>query len=246
MSAPLSLAISHSLGSVHVATWLESQRGEVTFPCGPEAAGNRVSPGFTYGSKNHDGSRVPRIGSTPSPLPLQRSSASYGPWRLGPRRVRGCPQSRFLYLNPRSPRVAGIRECSTRRFRASVIAPFGAVSFAQGRSGAGAHHCTSPISRFRASGGACRPGSCPGGSPRTHASYLMVSRVRGFVAAFDGCGAARRSLLRGQPTKARPLFQGSVLGALHGRAVRGQVLSPTGRAPPFVRVAGSPRTRSTY
>jgi hypothetical protein len=133
---------------------------------------------------------VPRIGSTPSPLPLERSSASYGPWRLDPGGSRP-PAIAVLVFESSQRRAAWIRECSTRRFRASVIAPFGASA----PWGAGGHQCASPISRFRAPRGLALPAFVPESSPRSHASYLLVSRLR--------VRAASGPKVRKPPTEAR-------------------------------------------
>lgn len=72
---------------------------------------------------------------------------------LNPDWVRGWPQSRFPYMNPLRPQGPRIRECSTRRFRASVIAPCGAwLLYPKGTAEPGPHHCAPPISRFCARG----------------------------------------------------------------------------------------------
>jgi len=138
---------------------------------------------------------VPRIGSTPSPQPFRACSASYGPWRLEPRRVRGRPQSRFSYLKPRRARF---RECSTRCLGTGVIAPFGAVR----PMGAGGHHCTPPIRRFRAFRGPVAAERLSRGQP-TYARFLFHGFAR---------SVALRKLVRSSPRRHVPYLKVRALG----------------------------------
>ena len=103
------------------------------------------------------------------------------------------------------------------RFRVGVIAPRGASA----PSGAGGHQCTSPICRFRASGGISRSGVCTGEQP-TKTRFL-----------FEGF--------------ARPGLRPGVVVAFHGRAVRGRVPARLGPLRSRRgRIAGRPRTPTLY
>lgn len=104
------------------------------------------------------------------------------PWRLEPRRVRGCPQSRFSYMNPLQPRGLRIRECSTRRLW---------------RRRDRALRRLSPPS----------PGGAGSRNPRRRTTYLKVGSLGALVAASWPRLPRSGTCTGEQPTKAHPLFR---------------------------------------